>query len=366
MLGLKQFINKNTLSEGGQGGLNYEQKIFDAMLNYQKAKPMFFGIGASDKPVEVAGFSSQGAGDIEAVLDNNKPFNIEVKMDAKAQLGSGRLYVPSGKPSYAHPDFIKKTEADDLALILKAVDDKSYRTNVKKYLEKLASLRPFKSEISGVKFTTAEINIYKKYNNYIQLGLMGKQAIPHLASIVLKKDGLQAKIATKVELDARAISKLYNAKGVYYIQIGGSGLYYLGKDTLKLGVPPFTGQINVEIRVKPDGDSGGYSTSKRFTNAMRQAGGQDFVNKLLVAQDTLLQSNMISGKELSNYINAVSKNKPSKQHPYTGDIPLKYPTGILQARTRPMMGSGRFSGKLTKSDYTLDSIEGLQKIFGAI
>ena len=60
------------------------------MMDYQKTRPGFFGLGSSDKPVETAGFSSQGAGDIEAVI-NNDPFNIEIKLNSKAQLGSGKF-----------------------------------------------------------------------------------------------------------------------------------------------------------------------------------------------------------------------------------------------------------------------------------
>ena len=45
------------------------------------------------------------------------------------------------------------------------------------------------------------------------------------------------------------------AKNVFYMQIGGSGLYHLNKDPLfgKL----FDGSINIELRIKPDGDSKG-------------------------------------------------------------------------------------------------------------
>ena len=45
----------------------------------------------------------------------------------------------------------------------------------------------------------------------------------------------------------------YNKKGVYYIQIGGAGLFYLGRDDVKLGVPPLEAQMQVEFGFRPSG-----------------------------------------------------------------------------------------------------------------
>ena len=45
------------------------------------------------------------------------------------------------------------------------------------------------------------------------------------------------------------IVKHYNKKGVYYIQIGGSGLFYMGKNPLKLPVPELKADIQIEMRL---------------------------------------------------------------------------------------------------------------------
>jgi hypothetical protein len=37
---------------------------------------------------------------------------------------------------------------------------------------------------------------------------------------------------------------------VYYIQIGGAGLFYLGKNPFKLPVPAFEGDAQIEMRIK--------------------------------------------------------------------------------------------------------------------
>jgi len=80
---------------------------------------------------------------------------------------------------------------------------------------------------------------------------------------------------------------------------------------------------------------------------MRAAGGQEFVDKLLKVQDNLIDSGTLSGEELKNFLNARKKNPD-----------------LVQARTRPIMASGRLVGSLAQTDYTLDTIQGLEKLFG--
>ena len=334
------------------------------MMDYQKTRPEFFGLGVGDKPVETAGYSSAGNGDIEATI-NNESFNIEVKLNKKAQLGSGKILVPFGANAYASENFKKKTDPDDLALILKAVDDPAYRKDVDSYLKKLASLRPSKKSISGVSFSSQELTIYKNFLNHTKIGIMGNKEtlIPHIAAVVLKKDGLQSKISRNVALTAKTIANFYNDKEVYYIQFGGSGLYHLNKDPLNLGTPLFDGSINIELRIKPDGDPKG-SRSESFTKGLRNLGGQEFIDKLLVVQDIELLR-LMKGEELKNFLNATKKSPPSDAFPYTGKIKLKNPTGLIQARTRAIYANGRFTGTLAKSDHTLDTLEGLEKMFGA-
>ena len=62
-----------------EGGLEYERKVLSALVAAQ-IPGLEFEIDSS------AGFSNQGAGDIEAVY-NGKKFNIEVKSGGKDQMG---------------------------------------------------------------------------------------------------------------------------------------------------------------------------------------------------------------------------------------------------------------------------------------
>tara|TARA_Y200000002_G_C22548993_1_gene607338 strand:+ start:42 stop:818 length:777 start_codon:yes stop_codon:yes gene_type:complete len=59
---------------------------------------------------------------------------------------------------------------------------------------------------------------------------------------------------------AQEVEKYYNAKDTYYIQIGGKGLYYLGKDPEGYGCPRFSNSCadsSIRIRVKTNSASKG-------------------------------------------------------------------------------------------------------------
>ena len=87
------------------------------------------------------------------------------------------------------------------------------------------------------------------------------------------KGGYQKAIQSYVKLDSRYITNLYNGKNVYYIQIGKAGLFYMGKNPLNLPVPAFKGEINVELRIGYAGDTKG-STSRAFT---KKAGSEELI-----------------------------------------------------------------------------------------
>jgi len=68
-----------------------------------------------------------------------------------------------------------------------------------------------------------------------------------------------------------SVAKYYNSKDTYYIQIGGYGLYYMGRDKAKLGVPEFDLQLKLRIRLKRGGSTPIYNY--RFTTAIQAVKG---------------------------------------------------------------------------------------------
>lgn len=219
MKSFKQYLNETV----GKGGLDYELKVYSAM----KAANIV-GLNPGDKPG--AGFSNQGAGDIEASY-NGKPFNIEIKASSKDQMGGG-----SFRYDFATKQFtpVSQIDPEDLDLMLAAAKEKS--VDLDNYIKAARQLDPveFHKNISGVP---------------IKVSKEGRD--------ILKKKGLLAKINKNVKTSANFIIKHYNKKGVYYINIGGSGLFYMGKNPLKLPVPELKAEIQIEMRL-------GYGGGKLF------------------------------------------------------------------------------------------------------
>ena len=241
MRSFKKYLDETV----GAGGLVYELKVYEALIGAK-----IEGLDAGDKPG--AGFSSHGFGDIEAAY-NGKAFNIEIKAGMKDQMGGGSLrYDRKTKQLTPSPKLAASGDQEDIAILMQAVQTKIPAIN--KYLDFIAKQEPTK--------------VHKDY---------AKVGVPFVASTsareAAKKAGLQSAVQDYVKGDSRYIKNLYNGKNVYYIQIGGAGLFYMGKNPLNLPVPEFNGEIQVEVRIGYAGDSSG-STSKAFTN---KAGSKEII-----------------------------------------------------------------------------------------
>ena len=241
MLSFKDYMSETV----GQAGLDYELKVYKAMKDAK-----IEGLDPGEKPG--AGFSNVGSGDIEATY-KGKSFNIEIKASPKDQMGGGSLrYDRSSKQLIPSPKLAKSTEPEDLAILLKATESRLPQIN--KYLDFLKTQEPKK--------------VHAEY---------AKAGVPFIASSEARsaavKGGYQKAVQNYVKLDSRYITNLYNGKNVYYIQIGKAGLFYMGKNPLNLPVPPFKGEINVEVRIGYAGDTKG-STSRSFS---KKAGSEDVI-----------------------------------------------------------------------------------------
>lgn len=79
--------------------------------------------------------------------------------------------------------------------------------------------------------------------------------IPKTAWMQAQKAGLQKATTTKETVGADVISELYNKKQppVYYINIQGQGLFYMGENPLNLPVPKLEGTVDMVFRFKRSG-----------------------------------------------------------------------------------------------------------------
>jgi hypothetical protein len=79
--------------------------------------------------------------------------------------------------------------------------------------------------------------------------------IPKTAWMQAQKAGLQKATTTKETVSADVIAELYNKKQppVYYINIQGQGLFYMGENPLNLPVPKLEGTVDMVFRFKRSG-----------------------------------------------------------------------------------------------------------------
>jgi hypothetical protein len=70
-----------------------------------------------------------------------------------------------------------------------------------------------------------------------------------------------------VDIPRTAVANYYNSKKTYYIQIGGYGLYHMGKDVAKLGTEEFKLSLRLRVRLKRGGSMPIYNY--RFTTAIQ-------------------------------------------------------------------------------------------------
>lgn len=85
-----------------------------------------------------------------------------------------------------------------------------------------------------------------------------------------------------------AVTNYYNSKDTYYIQIGKSGFYCLGKDPANLGLPEFNLKLKLRIRLKRGGSFPIYNY--RFTTAIQAVPGTLQKSKYDLDDETYLKA----------------------------------------------------------------------------
>lgn len=203
-----QFDEDDPLQEKmNAGGFDYENKVIAALKKARVAGNIRSGAGAS-----------AAAADADMNIYGNV-FNIEVKLNPNAQMGGSSIrYNKGGKIN-----LVKPMEPDTNALLIDAVNAK--KSDLNKLLSFLAKQKPASVNKSAIKFPMSVTR--EAWVNAQQKGLL---------------------VNAKVPLTADFIAKHYAKKGIYYIQIGNAGLFYMAKNPAKLPIPQLQGNITVEVR----------------------------------------------------------------------------------------------------------------------
>jgi hypothetical protein len=203
----------------GENGLKYEKKIYN---NLVKASKQIKSITDVEKPKG----NNCNQPDI-TVTWNDRDINFEVKSKHDDPLGNFSLRHVLGE--------------NDFDLSSEALDHKDKESLSSIFAEKLDAIDAY------IKFARKQEP--RSYNSKInQFPMYLSQEGAEAARV----KGLAKAIAdysTKDVFDITTVFGLYNnGKNTYYIQIGGYGLYCLGYDKYKLGVPELKGKCIVEIR----------------------------------------------------------------------------------------------------------------------
>lgn len=188
------------------GGFEYESTVLNSI-----------------KKAGLTGNITQGAGSDKNSADadikiGGRVYPVEVKMNKNAQMGGSSLKFTNGKVSFTKPI---DPEVD--ALLLGAIKQKG--AEIKNMVAFLNKNRPrgINSRVTGFPLVCTR-NAWEA---------------------AAKKKLL---VNAYVQYSTDFIAKHYNSKGIYYIQIGGAGLFYLGSNPANLPIPPLSGDIVIEVR----------------------------------------------------------------------------------------------------------------------
>lgn len=321
----------------GMGGVQYEQKIVAAIRTAKVP-----GLVLKDDGKATAAFSNVGAGDIEATY-NGKPFNIEVKMSPNDQMGRGSLRYDLETKKFTPA---KDVDPADLELLLSAVNQK--KDALDNYILAARKLKPIKyhRNISGIPLTVSK---------------QGRD--------ILKSKGYLKAINTTIVTEADFIVKHYNKKGVFYIQIGGAGLFYLGKNPLRLPVPKLDGEIQIEIRLAYAGGGGKFpdgtenrTAGLRFQGRLRTKNTSPYTLdnsksiKAMFSQTNLNEAGTSAERQESGFVNlinqSVKKNGGKPITLVTTDNTVKGVTGAKKYTGRAESGSEPYT------DVVISTIKG--------
>jgi len=198
----------------GERGRAYEQKILD-VLNSFKIKELT----VAKKTANKVGSNNP---DIPIKFKNQES-NIEVKLSSEEQMGSLTANYDMDNQNFKVTKEVDPAINDIINELLK---EKQKDTD--NYFKRAV-------ELGGVKSKTG-VKLDKKQRKKLQ------------------DEGLQAKLSGRISTNStQLLADLENKEGTYYIQMGEKGLFYLGKDILKLGVPKLEGNISLEYRIASGG-----------------------------------------------------------------------------------------------------------------
>jgi hypothetical protein len=225
---INEIVESITEMSISAGGLEYETAVVDSV---KQAIPHFQErVKFTNLNYATAGYSSVGI-DLELQV-NGAPFNIEIKQNKDAQMGGTSIRY---NPATDSAEIVNRDTIDDEAepYFLNAIQSK--KDAILAFLDYMRKQEP--------------LELHSKIPERFPISGVTKQAWTN----AVKDEYLNPLNETVKFNDTSLITKAYNLKQVYYIQVGGAGLFYLNENPYDLPVPKFEGQIQIEFRLGRSG-----------------------------------------------------------------------------------------------------------------
>ena len=279
-----QYVKKYFDDKLWQVGMYQTAKARNRGIAYEKlVKRVLSASGNKKIKVSLIGNDKKLGGDILLSFEGvNIP--IELKLNDFAQMGSFTISQSENESSFTLKGIDPATK--------NIIDDalKSRQPALDKYFEAAQEFADKKGYTIEVKDNV--LRAPKKVHQY------------------LRAKGFLSNTNLVVKLDQDIIAKLYNSKGVYYINIGNKGLFALGEDINKLGVPILYSDVNLNIRLTRSNDSkfGRRATTRAFptltgnliTSAKSLDNPREVKELLSNMQDSVKESQKQESDEIAN------------------------------------------------------------------
>jgi hypothetical protein len=205
------------------GGVIYEELLLDKIAK----------AGGVIKILKSGAAYDSTAADLQLLINDIK-VNIEAKLNSKALFGQTGIKV-SFNNNQSKIEFLKNNK----------VVNKNELSNYELFESMVNQSLPF------IKNILDQINEIEKTNfNSFPLGT-------HIAQSTWQKvqESESYKLLTKInkKMSSKVVADHYNAKDMYYIQIGDKGLYHLGIDKYGLGTKEFNVEFLMPLGFKQSG-----------------------------------------------------------------------------------------------------------------
>ena len=218
-------------------GFAYENEVIEALKT----------AGIAGNIQEGAGASATGA-DADFFVGGKK-YLLEVKKDADAQMGGTSVRYKEGSFEMVNEEVDQSTTD----LILSALG------------QKVDAIESLLAAIGAEKFPTT----CDKYT-----------------WTVAKNKGLLKPINAKIKENTKFIIDHYKKKGIHYMQIGGSGLFYLDENPANLPVPKLEGEIDIELRAGRSGSTLNAAGVRRVSGLLRAQARLKFKGESPISLDS--------------------------------------------------------------------------------